>query len=236
MKVLVCGYERSGTIAVGVLLAKGCGLSILNDPPSSYAANLAVLSGEGLPIKLARDTKMYDLVKVPGFAAILGYLRKRYGKFETVYCMRDPRDCAASALERAKHGPEVAHIGLFWTPLSTGVADPFPAAGIARRWLEYRQAALKYEDENGGGVYWLHYEKFVRDKEAVLTHCARSVGLQFAAKKVAGELDIQFNKNLLPGQSRAIHGVGWWKNSLRPDEVRAIEDICGDAMKEEGYL
>jgi len=238
MKLCICGYERSGTTIIGLMMAKATGMSLLNDPPESYRTNLDILHKNGLNKKFAKQVRTHEIVKVPGFAAVLPQLKSQFGEFQTLYIMRDPRDAICSAIERTEKGPKVAHINLFWTPPLSGVPDEDMVLGMAGRWREYAMLAKSYEKQNNGKVYWLKYEFWWQDKIGALRLVTDALGLPFSKEGLRQMCDVQVNKNLNRGIPRNIAGPGRWKRDLSERDARRVEAICnvGGLMEEFGYL
>lgn len=229
MKVCVIGCERSGTSAVSRLLSVGSGYSLLDDPPESwYSYPVIYWQGHGLSLKLWWKLRKYHIVKVPGFATILPYLKKRFvGNFTALYCIRDPRDVVASVLERLEQG---GYSPLFTdvTWLGIQVADRVEA--ISWRWRKYLECALHYR-RRGGKVVFIKYEDFCHDRLGALLKCAERLNISFHSSKVRPLLETQFGKNW----DKTIRGAGRWQNDLDEFDVQKTTGICGDLMRAWDY-
>ncbi|MFC2023733.1 hypothetical protein ACFLT5_03235 [Chloroflexota bacterium] len=222
------GCERSGTSAVSTLLKVGSGWTLLDDPVESwYIYPMVFRVGYGMPLKFWLKLRKHRIVKVPGFATILPYLRRRYlGDFTAVYCLRDPRDVVASILERMEQGYTPLFTDVTW--LGIRVRDPVEA--LAWRWRRYLESMMAYRADKGSVVI-LRYEGFCSDKQGTLEEVAQAVRMPFSGDRVLSMLDRQFRK----GWSDTIAGPGRWRRDLDSGSVRSIEGICGTLMNRWDY-
>jgi hypothetical protein len=229
MKVCVVGCERSGTSAVSSLLSLGSGYSLLDDPPESWQSYPRIYGqGHGLSFKLWWNIRKSDIVKVPGFATILPFLKKRFvGNFSTLYCIRDPRDVVASVIERLEQG---GFSPLFTDVTWLGVHVRDRVEAISWRWRMYLECALRYLS-GGGKVVFLKYEDFFDDRLGTLVKCTERLSIRFSSAKVRPFLEVQFRK----GWDNTIRGAGRWQNDLDDLDVQKTIRICGDLMRTWGY-
>ncbi len=228
MKVCVTGCERSGTSAVANLLHLGSGWSLLDDPPAAwYVTPLAALTGGGLTPALWWKLRRHRIVKVPCFAAILPYLRRRaVGRFHTIHCVRDPRDNVASLLERFDNGAPGMAFDVHWLRVPAGSL----IEALAWRWRKLLEYAEQDRDA-GGRVTFVRYEDFCADKLAVVRGLADRCAMPFDASRVAAHLDRQFRKRW----ADRIAGPQRWRTDLTESQTRTIEDLCGPLMARWGY-
>ncbi len=223
MKICVVGCERSGTTAISKLLSIGSGLSLLDDPPESwYVYPLIYMTGCGMTLPLWWKLRTYSIVKVPGFATILPYLRTRFvGKFYTIYCVRDPRDVVAAVFERLKN----SYSSLFTDVTWMGIRVKNQVEALAWRWRKYLESTMLYEKKYNRVLY-IKYENFFVDKLGVLTKCAKETGIQFNPDKAKPYLDIQLNKSW----DNEIKGLNRWQSDLTQEYIDLIVEICEDLM------
>lgn len=228
MKVCVVGCERSGTSAVASLLSMASGWSLLDDPPEAwYTYPLVYMTGSGLTLRLWWNLRKHTIVKVPGFATILGYLRRRFvGRFTAIYCVRDPRDVVASILEKLAHGYGPLVTEVRWLHVRAG--DEVEA--LAWRWRKYLESALADQDR-GGRVVFMRYEDFCKDKPGSLASLAAEARMPFDADKVRPHMDKQFRKKW----DVTVAGPGRWHKDLSSDAVKKIESIAGGLMRRWSY-
>lgn len=235
MRLCICGPERSGTTAAAVLMGAGTGLSLLNDPPESIRVNIGALAGKPMERGFRRRVESHDIVKVPGFVVMLEQLWATLPPFDVLCLVRDPRDCLASALERATKGAQVPHLSLFWTPASTGVADPDPAVGLGIRWREYMEAAERFKVARPERFMWLRYEDAWNSWPAVLAKVAERFALLWRPEALGNKPGQQWNKWIDASYSRAIAGPGRWQADLPADQAATCLEAAGPVAKRLGY-
>jgi hypothetical protein len=231
MKLCVVGCERSGTSAVSKLLSIGSGWSLLDDPSDFwYVTPVIYRTGSGLTFRLWRALRTHDIVKVPRFATILPYLRKRFlGNFSTVYCVRDPRDVVASVRERLRTWYYTDFItDSDWLDVRPG--DQVEA--VAWKWRKYLESALQYQSR-GERIMFIRYEDFFAEKLKTIETCARHMHIPFRPEKAAPHVDRQFKKRWNGGK---IAGPLRWREELTEPEASKITRICSDLMREWGYV
>lgn len=234
MKVCVVGCERSGTSAISNLLHLGSGWSLLDDyGPAGYAYPAIYTGGAELAPRLWWQLQRHKIVKMPGFASILPYLRRRFPrKFTAVYMLRDPRDNVAAMLERIRDVPfgSLTHLYLTVEWMGTPSRIPDEVSLLAWRWRRYLEMGMRYQ-ESGGDIQFISYEDFYEDKLTTITELATRLNIPFDTVKVRDRLDVQYRKTW----SNTIRGAGRWKEDLSTEEITIVEDICGDLMEVWGF-
>jgi hypothetical protein len=136
-----------------------------------------------------------------------------------VHIVRDPRDNFASY--RRKHAD--------WSP------EAF-ALNWARSTLAGIENLKKYDEEH----YWiLRYEDLVRFPEANLAHLCKFLQISDdpSLRRPARGGRQWGGNSMFADQFTAISAapVGRWKETLKPDEISALEVVAGEGMRRMGY-
>jgi hypothetical protein len=231
-KNLLVGSESSGTTAVANLLYQGVEhMRFLEEGDESWVwhAYQSVYQGH----KTIRDyprLQLFDAVKVPGFAVIIGEFREAFPNSDVIYLVRDPRDVVNSAVKTWKVASTEELAGIPWSRENwLDIAATDPVERIATRWKTYLHCATAQED-----VHFLRYEDFCADKVAAVRKLAEMTGLPFDEDRVRTLKDRQLSRQ----PTRAYHpqGPGGWRNGiLREEHIRSIERVCGEEMGVWGY-
>ncbi|MDC8006280.1 sulfotransferase [Aureisphaera galaxeae] len=230
MKACVVGCERSGTTIISHLVSKGTGWSWLNDPEDSwYIYPLVRLVGvKGFTLSLIYRIWKHDLVKVPGFAAILPELRKvTLGSYKVVYVVRDPRDTVAAIKERLDANLNGLYLNIGFLKKKGGSV----AENIAYRWSSYLDTALAYEKKYPKEIFFLKYEDFLSDKKKVLGELEEFLKVRIDYAKIENDLDKQINKSW----SKNIKGAQRYKQDLTEEEIGIVEGIAHLGIKKFDY-
>ncbi|UII27792.1 sulfotransferase [Fulvivirga maritima] len=229
MKVLVVGCERSGTSAISNLLARATKKNILDDPEYTwYLYPIIFLQKFTFSLRLFVDINKYYIVKVPGFATILPYLRYiSLFKFRVIYVIRDPRDNVASILERLEYDFNGLFLNVAWLRCSPrNIVET-----LSYRWNKYLQLCLEYKSQHPDEVKIIRYEDFLNDKGSVLKGIADFCELKFDINEIENELDIQYRKRW----SSKITGQARYKVDLNPESIKIIERVNEDFIKSFNY-
>ena len=145
--------------------------------------------------------------------------------------VRDPRDFVSSAIrtwsvqgfDELSRIPWVAEDWL-------GIRSSDPIERLCMRWKAYLEAG-----SNVGGVLFVRYEDFCKDKLGTIRDLADQLGLPFNANRVDERKDQQISHPAV--RDYQPRGPGAWKTGLLANEqVRTIERLCAEEMKRWGYL
>ncbi len=225
MDICVVGCERSGTSAISSLIAESNKLSFLDDPEYTwYLYPLINVHPEIVSLKLIEDINRHQIVKVPGFATILPYLRKNnYSDFKTIYVVRDPRDNIASLIERMRQ----SYTGLFVSVDWLGIKPHNPLEALAYRWKRYLDIAIEYHEKNPDDILFVKYEDFLENKSEVIKMLSSFCGYQPDINIIEQLKDRQFRKSW----SDTIAGAKRYEKELSADQINLISSICAEYIK-----
>ncbi len=240
--VFVLGSPRSGTSFVARSIGRVPGFADLGElgPWKAAIPELASLPEETAAEQLRgmlESIRRYGLIRhlraveqSPETSFVLAPAIRAYPQAAVVHMIRDPRDVAASLLQRgwlregrpghddvgAPYGPHAR----FWVEAER--ADEFDRADEARRagwtWRSYVSAAQAAPAQ----TVEVRYEELAADPETASEPLAAHIGA---------------DPVLLARALSDIHSesVGRWHRNLTPEQVEEVEAEAGELMQELGY-
>lgn len=240
--VFVLGSPRSGTSAVARSIGRLPGFADLGElgPWKAAIPRLATLPEEAAAAELRRmleAVRRFGLVRhlraveqSPETALVLGAAVRAYPQAAVVHMVRDPRDVAASLIQkgwlragragRDDVGAPYGHHPRFWVEPER--AAEFDEASEARRagwtWRAYVTGARA----SPVNTLEVPYEALAADPATAAEALAAHIGADPVAL------------------GRALGGfhaesVGRWRRNLTPDQVDEVEAEAGELMQELGY-
>jgi hypothetical protein len=240
--VFVLGAPRSGTSFVARSIGRLPGLVDLGElkPWKAAIPQLVSLSEQDASVELRRmleAIRRYGLVRQlraveqsPETAFVLGAVVRAYPQAAVVHMVRDPRDVAASLLQkgwlragRSGHddvGSPYGHHVRFWVEPER--AGEFDRSDEARRaawaWRRYVTAARIAP----ASTLQARYEELAADPAGASELLAAHLGT---------------DPLLLARELSGMHAesIGRWRRNLSPEQVAAVEGEAGELMEELGY-
>ena len=229
---LVVGCQSSGTTPISHLLLKDACRRFLIEGEQNWVWDLccSVYQGESQVRDYPR-LQLFDGIKVPGFAAILDRYVEEFPNSAIVYVLRDPRDVVASAYKTWKISTHEELSNIPWVKATwLGIEATDPVARLVERWRLYLEVSQRVPN-----VTYVRYEDFCMNKVKCLSEVASSLDLRFNEKRVALLCDKQASGQGVRKYKPA--GPGGWKDGFVSErDAKLIEDICGDHMRNWGYL
>jgi len=231
-KILVVGSESAGTTAISNLLFvdNKC-IRFLEEGDHQWVWE--VYRNVYQRFRKVTDyprLRLFDAVKVPGFAMILDEFRAAFPNTKVIYVVRDPRDYVNSAIKTWKLKSVGELSGIPWCKenwLNISNVDPIERLSI--RWRTYLRNAMSQDD-----VMFIKYEDFCRNKFETIERLASCYGLAFNRKRVRKLCNVQLSHNSV----REYHpnGPGGWEDGiLEEHHVKKIEKLCIKEMKHWNY-
>jgi Sulfotransferase family len=240
--VFVLGAPRSGTTFVAGSIGRVPGLVDLGElqPWKAAIPRLASRPADEAGPELRRmleAIRRYGLVRhlraieqTPETAFVLDAVIRAYPQAAIVHMVRDPRDVAASLLQKGwlragRYGHDDAgapygHHARFWVEPER--ADEFDQADEARRagwaWRRYVTAARAAPS----ATIEVRYEELAADPETASEPLAAHLGA---------------DPVILARALSRMHAesVGRWRRNLTPEQVAEVESEAAELMEELGY-
>lgn len=231
-KYLVVGCESSGTTPISHLLFRGSGLRFLIEGEERWVwrAYMSIYEGH-TRVRDYYRLQLFDCLKVPGFAAILDHFVAEFPNTAAIYVVRDPRDVIVSACKTWRVTCREGLDSIPWVTQSwLGIQSEDPVARLAMRWRKYLEASQRV-----AGVIYVRYEDFCADKVGCITQLANMLGLRVDAVAIRRDCDRQASSKA--ARDYAPRGPGAWREGgLADQDVRTVEEICGEHMRRWRYL
>lgn len=231
-KVLVVGSESAGTTAIANLLfAETKGVRFLEEGDHQWVWKVYQnVYQQHRKVKDYPRLRLFDAVKVPGFATIIDEFREAFPNTKVIYVVRDPRDYVNSAIKTWKLNAVNELSGVSWCKekwLGIGNVDPIERLSI--RWKMYLQSAMSKDD-----VTFIKYEDFCENKVEAIEQLALRSGIAFNRKRVGQICDIQLSHSSV--RDYRPEGPGGWETGiLEEHHIEKIEQICRKEMEHWGY-
>lgn len=163
--------------------------------------------------------------KTPIYTSYVSLIHHIFPRAQFIHILRDPRDAAASLLERYEH--REFHVDIY-----------FAAANWVRRITKARADAVSLPV---GQYLEIRYEELVSTPEPVIRKICNFLNQGFQPAMIRQELlartiikpgDYFFNNVRSPLHNQS---VGRWVNHLADQDVRLIQAVTGLLMVELGY-
>ncbi|MFC0525285.1 sulfotransferase [Pontibacillus salicampi] len=240
--IFVIGNQKSGTSAIGALLADLTDKSVAIDLPGILEpTQLKIHNGE-LSFDDFVDNNKYDfskeIIKEPSLTFLYEDIVKRFPDSKFVFIIRDPRDNIRSILNRVKlegdldriDDPESQH-KLAQAPKDWERVIDSRWMGVPGdnyiEWMSYRwNWATDLYKKHADNMILIRYEDFSKDKEGQIKQLAEQLGLS-AVNDISDKVDIQYQ----PAGNKKVDK----KEFFGEANLKRIESICEERMEEFGY-
>ena len=244
VRLIVLGHQKSGTSAVGALLAKMLARSYAQDP--FYACDVGrgqvayeVVNGSvllGQAVAANRSLFCRYVLKDPDLTFVVEQLPDVFPNAKLVFVVRDPRDTIRSIADRLKLSWEElsqplkpqAAMNRHWKLILGGElpAGNFNGMAVAEvlahRWVKAVSAYIEHQRGN----LVIRYEDFCNDKIGSLTQLAKRLGL-VARSDISRWVDVPF-------QPKGVGGASW-DDRMGHHTVTIIEEVCSSHMRRFNY-
>jgi hypothetical protein len=237
--VFVLGNQKSGTSAIGNLLAKYGGLTATMDILPEIRRQLIprVAQGEASfeeVVTTYRRSFSRDVVKHPNFVLVIDHLLERFPEGRFIFVVRDPRDNIRSILDRLDlpgDADELTRSLLDSVPLAwrrilgvTGEsAQSHYVENLCNRWNFVVDGYLR----NAHQLELIRYEDFVRDKTGQIGRLADLLGI-----RQRFEIDHIVDSQFQPAGSHRSDALA---DFFGPANLLKIEQRCGVRASAIGY-
>jgi hypothetical protein len=260
--VFIAGCARSGTSILGEAIAAHPRVTYLYEASDLWrrffpdrdddrlgpedAADAAACAGARaeLEARLRRGGGEVLVEKNPKHALRSAFLARVFPQARFIHLIRDGRDTVASLMFRNR-GAEWGHLKI---PGWRELLARYPTQNhcrAAHQWREAVRCARREGGALGSGRYLeLRYEDLVRQPETVLAQALAFLALAMdeAVARAAARIQAATpGANHPRPQERHFldnHAlrVGRYKENLSAEALREVEAICGDLLRELGYL
>jgi hypothetical protein len=164
--------------------------------------------------------------KTPIYASYLPLLSDLFPSVKFIHILRDPRDSAASLLE--KYQSREFHVDIYFA---------------ARNWVRrIRKAQMDGKSLSAHDYFELRYENLVQDPEIELNQICDFLGETYHADML---LSHELAQKTLPVDSYFFENVrkpltttriNSWTERLSIRDARLVQEVAGPLMKELGYI
>jgi hypothetical protein len=239
--IFVMGNQKSGTTAIGRLLAERIGGRYSNDMiyTRRWQDLRDILSGRvevAEMVSRAKHEFAADVIKDPNFAFCAPELAAYFPGAQFVFILREPAGNIKSILDRLDLPGDQPHIDLE-APVfqqASGWRAMFEPGGnlglpgeshidlLALRWVKAAEAAEIFD----GPAEVVRYEDFLADKAGFLDRLAKALG-----RETPGDVTHLLDRQFQPKGKRSETVEAFFG----PDNLAAIERITGDVARRHGY-
>jgi hypothetical protein len=238
--IFIGGNQKSGTTAVGALLAKAVNGSFTNDIfYRCKGAEAKLLSGDWDFPRVRRKLAYCfeaEIIKDPSLFFIRDQVSAVYPTSKWVFVIRDPRANIRSLLNRLKIPGDLSDLeSSHWAAIrqTPGWLPVFEGTGLggcgngyietlARRWLKGAEALKQYQDSS----ICVRYEDFCAAKDQTIEDLARQLGFTHI-QSIRQYADTDFQ----PRGDRSAQPIDFFGES----NLKKIESICQPMMEAFGY-
>ena len=172
--------------------------------------------------------------KTPQNIRHLAWIVERFPEATVVHIVRDGRDVVCSMREH----PDWRWVDGSWQK----VLVPRPLGWYAQRWVDDTAAGMAWRSDPRYAE--LRYEDLVADPPAVLVSLCERLGIPADAAWLAGASVGAPRAEATRGEGTggpdyagavSAASVGRWRSDLDEDELREVEQRCGERLRELGY-
>lgn len=234
--VWILGNQKSGTTAMGALLANYGNLSITLDLINLTPAELLKLRSGALPVSkfLRRHAFEFsrDVIKEPWLTFFWDKIQPFFPESSKLFIIRDPRDNIRSILNRLNLKGNLPELD------NPGNLPPLWKLIIDNRWMGIPQThyieSLAYRWSVAADVYLqdphqfvlARYEEFVGDKTGYISYLAQLLNIT-QKNDIRGHVDVQY-------QPKGNSQIGWL-DFFGETNLLKIERICAKQMAKLNY-
>lgn len=235
--IFIFGNQKSGTTAIAALLSIYGELSATLDIRGFSVLEQDMLHNGEMTLSqfISNHKKDFSktIIKEPALTFLYEQVSNYFLMSKTIYVIRDPRDNIRSVLNRVKLRGDLSDLedltGIpeIWKRIIfnnwMGLDYSHYIGSLSARW---NRAADVYLN-NAPKMILVRYEDFLKDKVGIIEHLASELDI-YKRSDINDKVDIQFQ----PRGNREIS----LKRFFGPENLAMIEKICGERMKEFGYV
>jgi len=238
--VVITGNQKTGSTAIGALLARVCGKTFSMDPVYHIkrGVEFELLEKRASLAEVIRRYPRFFAADIIKDLHIVFFIEQAFEFFEGgrfVFIIRDPRDNIRSILNRLKLPGNLEQLSdadfrniptRGWREIINGRLYQSAGANyvetMAHRW---NRIAATYRG-NADRMTLIRYEDFLGDKTAFIKDLAERLGIK-AKYDISGSVNIQYQPK---GDNSAS-----WPEFFGRENLRIIEQTCGPMMSKFGY-
>lgn len=238
--IFILGNQKSGTTVVASLLARATNRSLAVDLRQEILKpSFTELKSKQLFFDKFINKNILDfskkIIKVPELSFFYNELRQHYKEAKYIFIIRDPRDNIRSLLNRLNipgdlerlEERQIKKLPLAWqlvfrTDWLGKENSRNYIKNLSTRWSVAADTYLKNKDK----IILVKFEDFLRDKAGTIGQLAAKCGLE-KINDIEKLVDKQFQPQ---GNKKTT-----WQDFYSETNLKIIEKICGQAMKEFGY-
>ncbi|SEA76936.1 Sulfotransferase domain-containing protein [Thalassobacillus cyri] len=239
--IFVLGNQKSGTSAIGALLAEATAQPATIDLEGLYEPIQTKLHKKEIPFQTFVNNNKYDfskeIIKEPSLTFLYPEIKEHFNVKQNVFILRDPRDNLRSILNRVdipgnagnaeeEYNKQWKNINKNWMRVVDsrwlGLGGENYIEWMAHRWLKSLEIYEQYKED----FLLIKYEDFTKDKKGSIEKMAGELNLP-VVNDISNKVDIQYQ----PAGNKKVNK----KEFFGEENLARIERICAEKMKKYGY-
>jgi hypothetical protein len=239
--IFVLGNQKSGTSAIGALLADLTELPAAIDLPGICEPVQPELHSREISFPQFVDNNKYDfskkIIKEPSLTFLYDDLASYFPEAKFIFIVRDPRDNIRSILNRVdvpgnllkindQQQKKIDRAPKDWERVIDsrwmGIQGENYIEWMAERW----NYAVDIYKQHAKNMVLIRYEDFVKDKVGSIEHLAQQLSLT-KVNEIRDKVNIQYQ----PPGNKSVKKIEFFGE----ENLVRIEKICGERMEEFGY-
>jgi hypothetical protein len=235
-KIFILGNQKSGTTAIGWLIAHYGDLTKTLDIPELWKEERKIFSGKRALASFVRSHRQIfstELIKEPCLTFLYRELAEIFPESQFVFIIRHPADNIRSILDRLEVPGylESAELQIktrnTWKDVFYGTFLGSPEqhyiARLAKRWVLAAEIYLKNRDK----MLLIRYEDFLEDKLKCIQAVSQQLGIN-AKNDIRSNLDVQYQSR---GKTRDLP----WIKCYGEKNIAIIRKICSPYLQYFNY-
>ncbi|MFC4558007.1 sulfotransferase domain-containing protein [Virgibacillus kekensis] len=239
--IFVLGNQKSGTSAIGALLAEIADKTVTIDLLGIYEPTQSKLHQGQISFKEFVERNKYDfsreVIKEPSLTFLYDEIKSYFNSPKNVFIIRNPYDNIRSILNRVDIPGNVDNISADYKEKWNHANENWKKVIDSRwlgingenyiEWMSYRWLrCIEIYEQNKDDFILIKYEDFKRDKVNSIKQLAKELNLPIV-NDISDKVDIQYQ----PAGNRSVNKLDFFGER----NIERINNICEEKMKEYDY-